>query len=61
MLEEVEWRIDIDNVQECWNDIEMKLVKVINVIVPIMPFNNNNISCPIPPNIKCKINKQNRL
>ena len=61
MLNEVKWCTEVDNVQECWNDIEMKLVKVIDVIVPIMPFNNNNISSPVPANIKSKINKRNRL
>ena len=30
MLNEVEWCIDIDNFQEFWNDIEMKVVNVVD-------------------------------
>ena len=33
MLNKVEWCIDIDNVQDLWNDIEMKIVRVVDVIL----------------------------
>ena len=61
MLNNVEWCMYIDNVQELWNDIEMKVVKIVDAIVPLTEMINNRVSHHIPPLIKKKINKRNRL
>ena len=61
MLRNVEWCSDFDTVQDLWNDIECKLIKIIDSIVPLKTFINNVIPQCIPPQIKAKINKRNRL
>ena len=37
------------------------LIKIVDKIVPNVPFTNNRISQPVPRFIKEKINKRNRL
>ena len=51
MLNNVEWCIDIDSVQDLWNDIVMKIVRVVDVIVQLTTMINNRVPDPIPP--KC--------
>ena len=45
----------IDNVQELWNDNEMKVVKIVDAIVPLTKMINNRVPHHIPPLIKKKI------
>ena len=42
-LNEVDWDIDIDEVQEYWNVFESKLIKIVDAIVPLAEFCLNTI------------------
>ena len=61
MLNEVEWCYEINDVQSFWNNMELKIVKIVDIIAPITMFSNNYVPPRIPPLIKSKINKRNRL
>ena len=61
-LAQVDWNINIDDVQGFWNSFENKLINVIDEIVPMKPMLNNvqgRDSIPRP--IKLKINQRKRL
>ena len=60
-MRNVEWCSDFDTVQDLWNDIECKVIKIVDNIAPLRSFINNVIPQSIPPQIKAKINKRNRL
>ena len=57
----VDWNIDIDTVQEFWNEFEFKLISIIDDIVPLCDFSGTIIKEPTPRIVKNKINKRNRL
>ena len=59
-LAEVDWNIQIDDVQEFWNAFESLLIKIVDEIVPLTEFNGNIINEMTPKLIKNKINKRNR-
>ena len=61
MLNEVEWCYEIDDMQSFWNNMELKIVNIVDIIEPITKFSNNYVPPRIPPLIKSKINKRNRL
>ena len=43
------------------NNIELKLVNVVDSIVPLATFVNNVVPPCVPPQIKSKVNKRKRL
>ena len=43
LLNNVEWCNDIETVQDLWNDIETKIVKVVDSIIPLTEFVNNHV------------------
>ena len=47
--------------QSFWNNMELKIVKIVDIIAPITKFSNNYVPPRIPPLIKSKINKRNKL
>ena len=49
MLTDVEWCTNFDSVQDLWNDIELKIIKIVDSIVPLRTFVNNVIQQCIPP------------
>ena len=57
----VDLNIDIDCVQQYWNVLENKIIKVIDEIVPLSNFTGHVIKESIPKVVKNKINKRNRL
>ena len=61
MLRNIDWEVDIDNVQEFWNVFENKLIKVVDKLVPLTSFVGTTVKSNVPKNIKNKINKRNRL
>ena len=60
-LNEINWNYEYDSVQSFWDYFENMLIKIVDKIVPSVPFVNNRISQPVPRFIKEKINKRNRL
>ena len=57
-LTSVDWKIEIDDVQQYWNVFESKLIKIIDYIVPLVDYVNDVIKEKTPKLIK---NKRNRL
>ena len=57
----VDWKIEINDVQQYWNVFESKLIKIIDDIVPLVDYVNDVIKEKTPKLIKNKINKRNRL
>ena len=61
-LEEVDWDVGANTVQDCWNIFENKLINVIDSIVPYTTFQNNKIKkVSYPPHVKNWLNVRNRL
>ena len=60
-LNEVDWEIDIDEVQEYWNVFESKLIRIVDEIVPLAEFSSNTIVEKPDKVVKNKINRRNRL
>ena len=44
MLADVDWDLDVPDVQQSWNLLENKLLSVIDAIVPYTKFNNNEVA-----------------
>ena len=61
LLSNINWYEDINTVQEMWNDMELKIIKVVDIIAPLTEFVNNMIPPQIPPEIKRKLNKRQKL
>ena len=57
MLGQEGWEICVDTVQNCWKDIENKLIVIVDKLAPTVEFKNNSI-CKNPPprTIQRKIN-----
>ena len=51
-LEVVDWTNDAHDVQELWNDFEVKIIRVIDEIAPISEFHDGKILTAIDPIIK---------
>ena len=60
-LSVVNFDISTNNVQECWNDFENNLVKVIDDILPVRNHCNDEIIARPCPFIKHKLNLRQRL
>ena len=61
-LVNIQWVSGFDTVQSCWNDFESKLVGVVDVLVPSVPFINNAVrNHKTPKTIKNKLNLRKRL
>jgi hypothetical protein len=60
-LVEVDWHNDCNTAQEAWNDLENKLVKIVDSVVPISEFKGNHLALKPCPTIKRKLNLRNRL
>ena len=39
-LKDVDWSMDIEDVQGFWNDFEFKIIKVIDELIPLNVFVN---------------------
>ena len=53
--------MDVNNVQNVRDDFEIKIVKIIDKIVPLTEFNIQMINLPTPSYIKSKLNKRKKL
>jgi hypothetical protein len=42
LLNRVDWLIQRDTVQGCWNEIEKKYIKIVDKIAPLQKFKNNS-------------------
>ena len=60
-LSNINWDIDVCDVQQFWNVFENLLIKVVDEIVPMTVFHGNVVKNNTPRIIKNKINKRNRL
>ena len=60
-LSKVNWSFLIDDVQGFWNDFELKLIDVIDKMVPITKFENNVVNVIVPRVIKNKLSIMKRL
>ena len=62
VLAQERWEICDDTVQNCWNDIENKLIVIVDRLAPMVEFHNNSIrKNPPPRTIQRKINCRKRL
>ncbi len=62
MLRSENWDLQSDSVQDCWNEFESKLVKMVNMIVPLTEFSNNTfVKAKIPLAIKNLISVRRQL
>jgi hypothetical protein len=43
MLRSEDWALNRDSVQDCWNEFEYKLIKIVDTIVPLTDFSNNTL------------------
>ncbi len=52
-----------DSVQDAWNEIENKLIKIVDLVAPIVEFNNDRITNSItaPPFISSAKNRRKKL
>ena len=62
-LTQVDWSVKSDGVQGCWNEIENKLIKIVDNIAPHQEFKNNSClkSKTTPHEIKYLINRRKNL
>ena len=60
-LNNYDWSLDYDKVQDNWNQFENQILLIIDTIVPYVKFQDNVIKIGTPPIIKNKINIRNRL
>ena len=61
MLSQVNWIICDDNVQNCWNDIENILIKIVDKLAPLTKYKNNSVvNNPPPKHIKSMISSRKR-
>ena len=62
LLSTVDWNLQGDTVQDCWNDFETKLMCVVDQLVPITEF-DNDVSKPtkVPTGVKNLMNIRKRL
>ena len=51
-LRDIDWNSNIDNVQEFWNALENKLIKVVDELVPLTAFVGKLVKSNVPKNIK---------
>jgi hypothetical protein len=62
MLGNVNWNLQGDLVQDCWNELENKLISIVDDIVPLTEFSSNTMfKLKIPTEIKNLINIRKRL
>ena len=54
----VAWSTDKNNVQNCWDDFESKIVKIINKIVTLSEFKNDRAKITTPSATKNKLNEK---
>ena len=60
-LQNVNFNLNSNNVQEAWNHFENVIINVIDDIVPIVPFVNNSVKEKLSPTLKNLLNKKKRL
>ena len=62
-LSKVNFDCDATDVQSYWNQLEQKIIKIVDVLVPLELFSHNSTvkSKCTPPFIKCKLNTRKRL
>ena len=60
-MREVDWYSEFENVQDCWNSFECKLITVIDEIAPVSKFVNNEIKVKPCAHVKNKLNIRKRL
>ena len=63
MMSLLNWEIESDSVQDCWNEIENKLVNIIDILAPIEEFANESSvkSSKTPIFIKKLMNRRKHL
>ena len=58
----LDWNLESDSVQDFWNELENRLIGVVDEIAPLATSSNNTIKTTVmPPNLKNKINIRKRL
>ncbi len=59
-LNQVEWRTDIDSIQETWNSYEQEILTIVDKIAPIEEV-GNTIRRKVSKTLKSKLNRQSHL
>ena len=62
-LKEINWGLTSDSVQGCWDEFENKLIRVVDVVAPLVEFVNDSCvkSVSTPAHIKTLLNRRKRL
>ena len=57
----VDWSNNAHDVQELWNDFEVKIIRVIDELIPNTEFHDGKLLTALNPIVKHKLNLRNRL
>ena len=57
----VDWSSDVDNVQNIWDELESKLVRIVDKITPLTEFTNSKVKTKLPNSIMQKKKKKRLL
>ena len=61
ILAQESWEVCEDNVQNCWNDFENIMKKIVDKLAPMKEFSNNSVKHNPPPRyIQRKLNSRRR-
>ena len=60
-LRNVDFETNINNVQETWNRFENKIIDVIDILAPLVPFTNDSVTEKLTPKLKNLLNQKKRL
>ena len=60
-LSVVDWSSNASSVQESWNDLECKIINVVDTLIPIVDFHGDHLAHKPCPSVKRKLNLRNRL
>ena len=57
----VDWTNSAETVQQVWNDFEIKLINVVDLLAPLTEFKDDKPTRKLDPSVKRKLNIRNRL
>ena len=57
----VDWSSNASSVQESWNDLEYKIINIVDELIPNVDFHGDHLAHKPCPTVKRKLNLRNRL
>ena len=60
-LSTVDWSSNASSVQESWNDLEYKIINIVDELIPNVDFHGDHLAHKPCPTVKRKLNLRNRL